>query len=149
MMSKEQALHKAERQFSHLKKLVDQAIDEGWRADQLERASFAELLDIGFSFLTLFVAARGNGDQGEQIEHQGQTLQRLEQEHQRRYVSIYGPLEISRCVYGMREGQEIERVPLDASLGLPAGEISYVLAGWLERLCVKAALREPVDSLVE
>lgn len=149
MMSKEQALHKAERQFSQLKKLVDRAIHEGWRVDQLERASFAELLDLGFTLFSAFVAAHGNGDQGAQIEHQEQTLQRLEQEHPRRYVSIYGPLEISRCVYGTREGQEIEHVPLDARLGLPAGEISYVLEDWLERMCVKDAFRESVDSLVE
>jgi len=149
MMSKEQALHKAERQFSQLSKLVDRAIDEGWRADQLERASFAELLDMGLSLLTAFVAAHGNGDHGAQIEHQEQTLQRLEQEHSRRYVSIYGPLEISRYVYGTREGQEIQRVPLDARLGLPAGEISYVLEDWLERMCLKDAFRESVNSLVE
>ena len=149
MMSKEQALHKAERQFSQLSKLVDRAIHEGWRADQLERASFAELLDMGLSLLTAFVAAHGNGDQGAQIEHQEQTLQRLEQEHSRRYVSIYGPLEISRYVYGTREGQEIQRVPLDARLGLPAGEISYVLEDWLERMCLKDAFRESVNSLVE
>ena len=149
MMSKEQSLHKAERQFSQLKKLVEQAIDEGWRADEFERTSFAEMLDMGLSLLTAFVAARGSGDQGEQIEHQEQTLQRLEQEHQRRYVSIYGPLEISRCVYGTREGQEIERVPLDVRLGLPAGEISYVLEDWLERMCLKDAFRESVNSLVE
>ena len=111
--------------------------------------SFAELLEIGFSLLTAFVAAHGNGDQGEEIEYQEKMLQRLKHEHPRRYVSIYGPLEISRCVYGTREGQVIERVPLDAHLGLPAGEISYVLEDWLERMCLKDAFRESVNSLVE
>jgi hypothetical protein len=73
----------------------------------------------------------------------------LDQPHERRYVSIYGPLQIRRYVYGTREGQEIERVPLDARLGLPAGEVSYVLEDWLERMCVKDAFRESVDSLVD
>lgn len=149
MMSKDQALHKAERQCSLLKNLVERAINEGWRVDELERTTFAELLDIGLSLLTAFVAARGNGDQGSQLEHQEQTLQRLPQKHSRRYVSIYGPLEIARCVYGTREGQAIEYVPLDARLGLPAGEISYVLEDWLERMCVQNAFRESVQSLVE
>lgn len=149
MMSKKQALHKAEQHFSRLGKLVEQAIDEGWRADQLERASFAELLDLGFALLTAFVAAQGDGNEGEQVEHRGQTWQRLEEPHQRRYVSIYGPLEIRRCVYGTREGQTIEHVPLDARLGLPTGEISYVLEDWLERMCVKDAFRDSVDSLVD
>lgn len=149
MMSKDQALHKAERQCSRLKVLVERAIEQGWRVDELERSTFVELLDIGLSLLTAFVAAQGNGDQGPQLEHHEQTLQRLPQEHRRRYVSIYGPLEISRCVYGTREGQEIERVPLDARLGLPAGELSYVLEDWLERMCVQNAFRESVNSLVE
>jgi hypothetical protein len=47
IISKEQALHKAEQLFSQLIELVDQASEEGWRMDELERTSFAELLNIG------------------------------------------------------------------------------------------------------
>lgn len=148
MMSKEQALHKAELHVSELKELVDKAIQEGWRADEFERASFAKLLDLGFELFTAFVAAQGEGDQGSELQREGKTYQRLEQPHERRYVSIYGPLLIPRCVYGTREGQKIEHVPLDAQLGLPAGEISYVLEDWLERMCVNDAHRESVESLV-
>jgi hypothetical protein len=115
----------------------------------MERATFSELLDLGCTLLTAFVAAQGDGDQGPQVEHAGNTWQRLDQPHERRYVSIYGPLEISRYVYGTREGQVIEHVPLDARLGMPAGEISYVLEDWLERMCVKDAFRESVNSLVD
>ncbi len=149
MMSKEQALHKAERRLSQLVNMVEQAIREHWRIDQFERASFAELLDLGFELLTALVAAQGDGDAGPQLEREGKTLNRLEEPRRRRYVSIYGPLEIHRLVYGTREGQQIEHVPLDARLGLPAGDISYVLEDWLERMCVKDAFRESVDSLVE
>ena len=63
-------------------------------------------------------------------------------------MSIYGPLKIRRFVYGTREGQRIEYAPLDAKLGLPAGEVSYVLEDWLERMCVKDAYRDSVESLV-
>jgi hypothetical protein len=149
MMSKEQALHKAERHLSQLVEMVERAIREGWRVDEFERASFPELLDMGFDLLTAFVAAQGSGDEGPQVQREDRTLDRLEQPHQRRYVSIYGPLEIQRWVYGTRKGQKIEYVPLDAQLGLPAGEISYVLEDWLERMCVKDAFRDSVDSLVE
>ena len=148
MMSKEQALHKAELHFSQLKELVNQAIQEGWRADEFERTTFAKLLDLGFELVTAFVAAQGDGDQGSELEHGGKTCQRLDRPHERRYVSIYGPLLIPRYVYGTREGQKIEHVPLDAQLGLPAGEISYVLEDWLERMCVHDAHRESVKSLV-
>jgi hypothetical protein len=149
MISKEQALHKAERQLSKLVKMVEQAIREGWRVDQFERLSFAELLDLGFDLVTAFVSAQGSGDEGPHVQREERTLDRLERPHQRRYVSIYGPLQIRRVVYGTREGQEIEHVPLDARLGLPAGEISYVLEDWLERMCVKDAFRDSVDSLVD
>ena len=145
MITKEQALHKAEQQFSQLQALVERAIEEGWRIDEFERDSFAKLLDIGLQLLTAVVAAQGNGDEGKQVEHAGKTWQRLEKQHLRRYLSIYGPLRIRRFVYGTREGQAIEHVPLDAALGLPAGEISYVLEDWLERMCVKDAFRESVN----
>jgi hypothetical protein len=149
MITKTEALHKAEQQVSQLRDLVEQAIEKRWRADELERSLFTQLLDLGHHLMTAFVAEQGDGDRGEQVEHQGQTLQRLPKPHPRRYVSIYGPISFDRYVYGSREGQKIEHVPLDAGLGLPAGEISYLLEDWLERMCVKDAFRESVDSLVE
>jgi hypothetical protein len=149
MITKQQALHKAEEHFSELVQMVDQAIEEGWRVDELERSSFAKLLDLGYQLLTAFLAAQGDGDEGDQVVHQGKTLERLAEPHRRRYASIYGLLEIFRFVYGTREGQKIEHVPLDARLGLPAGELSYVLEDWLERMCVKDAFRESVNSLVD
>jgi hypothetical protein len=149
MITKQQALHKAEEQFSELVQMVDQAIQDGWRVDELERSSFAKLLDLGYQLLTAFVAAQRDGNAGPEVVHRGETWQRLPETHRRRYASIYGPLEIFRFVYGTREGQEIKHVPLDARLGLPAGEPSYVLEDCLERMCVKDAFRESVDSLVD
>lgn len=149
MMTKEQALYKAERHVSKLVEMVEQAIREGWRADEFERSSFKELLDLGFELFQAFVVGQGSGDEGPQMQREDRTLVRLEQPHHRRYVSIYGPLDIARRVYGTREGQQIAHVPLDARLGLPAGEISYVLEDWLERMCVKDAFRDSVNSLVE
>jgi len=149
MITKQQALHKAEEQFSELIEMVEEAIENGWRIDELERSSFAKFLAIGHQLMTAFVAAQGDGNQGEQVMHEGKTLRRLSKPHRRRYVSIYGSLKIQRFVYGTREGQEIEYVPLDARLGLPSGEISYLLEDWLERMCVKDAFRDSVDSLVD
>jgi hypothetical protein len=148
MLSKKDALHKAEEEFSQLKELIQQATEEQWRADQVERSSFAKLLDMGLNLFTAFVAGQGDGNEGEETQHQGKTLRRLEGKHERCYRSIYGPLEIGRYVYGTREGQKIDHVPLDARLGLPAGDVSYVLEDWLERMCVKDAFRDSVESLV-
>ena len=72
---------------------------------------------------------------------------RLPKPHDKRYLSIFGELLIGRWVYGTREGQAIEWSPLDAALGLPAGENSYVLEDWLQRLCIHEAFGESVESL--
>ena len=69
-------------------------------------------------------------------------LRRLPEPHDRRYVSIFGELTIARVVYGTREGQKIERVPLDERLGLPEGDFSYVLEDWGQRLCLKESFAE-------
>jgi hypothetical protein len=41
----------------------------------------------------------------------------------------------------------VERAPLAEQLGLPAGEFSYVLEDWQQRLCVQESYGEAVDSL--
>src|SRR4029079_17954551 len=77
----------------------------------------------------------------------GRSARRLPERHDRRYVSIFGELTITRAVYGSREGQKIERVPLDERLGLPEGEFSYVLEDWGQRLCLKGSFAEAGQSL--
>ena len=67
--------------------------------------------------------------------------------HHRRYVSIFGEIPIARAVYGFREGQAIGLAPLDGSLGLPAGDFSYVLQDWAQRLCLKGSFAEAAESL--
>ena len=85
---------------------------------------------------------------GEQTaEREGETLTRLREPHEKRYLSIFGELLITRRVYGTREGQAIGWSPLDAALGLPEGENSYVLEDWLQRLCIQEAFGESVESL--
>lgn len=56
---------------------------------------------------------------------------------------------IRRRVYGTREGQKIEAVPLDARLGLPAGDFSYVLEDWQQRLCLKESFSEATENLAD
>jgi hypothetical protein len=148
MMTKEDVLHKLEEQVSKLRGLVDRAFDEELPIHEVERESFTVLMDAGLIVVTAHVARQGDGNEGKHLEHGGETLLRLEGQHKRCYRSIYGPIDISRYVYGTREGQEIRHVPLDARLGLPAEDISYVLEDWLERMCVKDAFRDSVDSLV-
>jgi hypothetical protein len=150
IMSQEQAFLKARSLLEALCELVAQAGEEEWRIDEVERATFTELLTIGRSLLQGFVNQAGDGDSGlTTVTAAGQTVQRLAELRPRRYLSIFGELDILRWVYARREGQKIERAPLDERLGLPAGEFSYVLEDWLQRLCVKESFDESVGALRE
>lgn len=138
---------KAREQFEKMCQFVQQAGEQGQRIDQVERGLFPKAMEMCLQMLATFVTAHGDGDQGASIERDDGTLQRLEKLHEKRYLSVFGELIVPRFVYGTREGQAIAWVPLDAALGLPAGENSYVLEDWLERLCVKEAFGESVADL--
>ena len=148
IITPEQAALKAQHQFDALRDFVQQAARDGQRIDTVEREVFRQLLGLGHTLLSAFVAAQGDGDLGPQAETpEGRTVRRLPERHDRRYVSIFGELTIARVAYGTREGQRIERVPLDERLGLPEGDFSYVLEDWGQRLCLKGSFAEAGQSL--
>lgn len=148
IITPEQAALKAQHQFDALRDFVQQAARDGQRIDAVERELFRQLLGLGHSLLSAFVAAHGDGDLGPQTETpRGHAVRRLAERHDRRYVSIFGELAIARVVYGTREGQVIERVPLDERLRLPEGDFSYVLEDWGQRLCLKESFAEAGHSL--
>lgn len=148
IMTQEQAFLKAQDQLAGLIAFVQGATPQGLRLDQVERGLFDRLLQLGHSLLSAHVAAQGDGDVGDTATTpDGQTCRRLPQPHERTYGSVFGPLVIARFVYGAREGQRIELVPLDTRLGLPEGEFSYLLQDWAQRLCLKGAFAEAAGSL--
>jgi len=148
MMVTELAALKPQAQLEQMLQLVRQAADEGRRIDSVERDLMRQLLALGYTLLSAFVAQQGDGDMGPEVNTpEGDTVRRLPEHHDRRYLSIFGELTISRVVYGTREGQRIERAPLDECLGLPEGDFSYVLEDWAQRLCLKGSFAEAGQSL--
>jgi hypothetical protein len=147
MMTQETEFLKAQQQFQHLCELMRQAGREGWRLDEIERRAMPELMRLGREFLTGHVERQGTGDAGQEVTHDSRTLRRSEELHRRRYLSVFGELWIERYIYAVREGQTAEYVPVDARLGLPAGENSYLLEEWQQRLCVKDAFGQSVEDL--
>jgi hypothetical protein len=148
MMATELAPLKAQAQFEQIQDFLRQAAQDGRRIDSVERDLMRHLLALGHTLLGSFVAHQGDGDLGPEVTTpEGRTARRLPERHDRRYVSIFGELTITRAVYGSREGQRIERVPLDERLGLPEGEFSYVLEDWGQRLCLKGSFAEAGHSL--
>ncbi len=142
IMAQEQAILKAQEQFAQIQDFLRQAGGAGRRIDQVESDLWGQMLHLGRRLLEGYVAGYRQGDLGPTLEQDGRVLRRLEQPHVRRYVSIFGPIEISRYVYGTRETQRHEVIPLDALLALPDSEFSYVLQDWDQGLCVQNSYGE-------
>jgi hypothetical protein len=148
MMVTELVLLNPQAQFEQMLDFVRQAAEDGLRIDSVERDLMRQLLALGYTLLCSFVAGQGDGDVGPEVTTpEGNTSRRLPEQHDRRYVSIFGELTIARFVYGTREGQKIEWVPLDERLGLPEGDFSYVLEDWGQRFCLKESFAEAGQSL--
>lgn len=137
---------KAFQAFEELMRRMRQSEREDRRIDLVEREVFALLLQIGFEMMESYIARCGEGDLGETLPQDDHVVRRLEL-RQRRYVSIFGEHRFQRYVYARREGQQIERLPVDERLGLPEGEFSYVLQDWLQRFCIKGSFEEACTSL--
>lgn len=139
---------------------VQQAVRDGQALHEVEREIWQQVLRLGNRCLAQFLALQGDGDMGATVATADGDWRRLPQPHPRRYVSVFGQFDIARVVYGSRQGQKIEFVPLDNRLQLPAGAYSYLLQDWAQGLCSESAfgqvaatllrllgLKVPVDSL--
>lgn len=142
IMSEEQAILNGQMQLDQMVAFVQQAGRDGWPIDHIERRLWDLSLALGRTLLEGYVEAQGPGDLGPTLMDEGRTLRRLEFLHDRRYVSVFGELTISRCVYGRRETQKHEVVPLDARLGLPHGNFSYLLQEWDQAFCVQGSYEQ-------
>ncbi len=146
--------------LNELQGFIHDSVRNGTAIHEVERTVWQEVLRIGRHCLGQFLALHGNGDMGETLVVAGRECRRFEGLHVRRYVSIFGEFRLERVVYGSREGQKIEFVPLDNRLQLPEGSFSYVLQDWDQSLCVEEVfgqaartverilgLKQSVDSL--
>jgi hypothetical protein len=107
------------------------------------------LLKTGRQALQAFFDGHGSGDLGATIKlPDGQEARRLEEVHARTYVSIFGKFVLPRTVYGSREGQALQFIPLDNRLQLPASDFSYVLQDWDQALAVEQAFSQ-VNRTIE
>ena len=120
--------------------VLTQALHEGRAVHVLESQLWELALQLGRRSLAAFFDASGTGNLGATLSlPDGHTAQRLERQHSRRYVSIFGEFRLQRVVYGSREKQKIEFVPLDNCWQMPESVYSYVLQDWDQALCVEQA----------
>ena len=133
MMSQEMSVAKSEvdSAVGQLWQLIEDAARQGTAAHFVEEELFRKLLALGRQLYARFLALQGTGDVGERFTlPDGRQLRRLEAPHHRSLLTIFGEFLLDRVVYGTREGQAIEVVPLDARLQLPESKFSHVLQNW-------------------
>src|SRR5262249_57728991 len=146
MMAHQAEADKAQSLYPCIDDLLDfvgQAAEQGRAAHEVERELWTRGLALGRRALGLFFSLQGPGDLGDSLQlPDGRAVQRLEQAHPRPYRSVFGDFTLHRAVYGSREGQKIEFVPLDARLQLPSSDYSYLLQQWDQSLGCEFALSD-------
>lgn len=144
----EDRFSKAAQVFSQLLDKVQQAAQRGDAVHEVEEMTWIDLMETGRATIAAFIQEQKEGiPQPEQIEYEGKTLRRLPQPRARSYVSAFGPTPFERDVYATRETQRQEVVPLDAKLGLPESDISYLLQKWSGAQFVKESYQESRTTL--
>ena len=127
---------------------IQRMATDGGAAHEVEKDIWRRVLSMGHQALGMFFRLQGDGDLGAEVElADGRRLRRLPRLHQRAYQSVFGAFELERAVYGQREGQKIEYVPLDTRLRLPEGKFSYLLQEWDQALVVETAYAQVNTTL--
>jgi hypothetical protein len=142
-MTQQPATLKTDSVQHHLDQLVafvNTALQDHEPLHTIERGIWTQLLQLGHQLLANVFEQCGDGDCGASVQlPDGREVDRLPDLHKRPYVSIFGRFQLERVVYGSREGQKLEFVPLDNRLQLPASGFSYVLQDWDQSLCAEEA----------
>lgn len=148
MDGKDISLAELEQAFEGMKTYLVDAARSGESVERVERELHDQFRQMGFLGVQRHIESQGKGDVGETFRlEDGRLAKRLERLHARRYVSIYGEHRFERCVYGTRETQKIEAVPLDARLNLPEGDFSYVLQDWDQSFCVQNGFQDSAQVM--
>jgi len=137
--------------FWNVVEYVQHAADRQQPIHQVEETVFRSLLVMGRWLLQAFLDKAGTGDVGPILtvaggspSDPGQELPRLDQPHERPYLSIFGEIPIERTCYGHNR---VEAAPLDAQLHLPQRQYSYLLQQWLGSFVVDDAHAEAIRKL--
>ncbi len=135
-------------QLEDMLNYVEDAYKQRQVAHEVEEGIFRKVLEIGRLAFGLFFKLCGDGDQGERLLlPNGKEVRRLKDLHKRGYFSVFGLFELARAVYGTREKQKIQWVPLDAQLSLPESKFSYLLQDWDQDLAVDGPFAQVNDVI--
>ena len=150
IMEVEDRFCKVAKAFSEVLRKLQRAAERGDAVHEVEEATWSGLIETGREMIVAYIEKQAEDvPRPKTIEHEGKTLHRLPRRRRRPYVSAFGPTPFWRDVYAQRETQRQEVVPLDAKLGMPEGNISYLLQKWSGTKCVKESYQESRATLLE
>jgi hypothetical protein len=101
----------------------------GQEIHEVERSLYRMLLNLGRILLELFVVSVGIGKRGRTLLTEQGDQYTYAGTREKRYLSIFGELTISRAYYLNKGGCGL--FPLDYQLNLPQRKYSYVLQDWM------------------
>ena len=149
IMEVEDRFCKVAKAFSEVLRKLQRAAERGDAVHEVEEATWSGLIETGREMIVAYIEKQAEDvPRPKTIEHEGKTLHRLPRRRRRPYVSAFGPTPFWRDVYAQRETQRQEVVPLDAKLGMPEGNISYLLQKWSGTKCVKESYEESRATLL-
>jgi hypothetical protein len=124
-------------EFAQILLFIQTGYERGYSAHEVECGLWQRMLKLGRDIFQAWLDRFGDGDAGDRIVlADGREVGRLADVHRREIQNVFGAFELMRAVYGTREGQKIEAVPLDERLQLPPGKSSYLLQDWDQALVV-------------
>jgi hypothetical protein len=141
---------KAAKAFSQVLGKLQRAAAWGEAVHAVEEMAWSGLIETGRQMIVAYIEQQEEDlPRPEVIEHEGKQLHRLPARRTRSYVSAFGLTPFERDVYATRETQRQEVVPLDAKLGMPESDTSYLLQKWSGVRVVKESYQESQGTLRE
>jgi len=150
IMNTEEYFCKAKDVFFAMLRQVEKDTGDGRAIHEVEENIWKNTLELGREILASHVEMQSAKTPApDSLQHEGKTVRRLDGQRNRTYYSVFGKFEFSRDVYALRETQRHEVVPLDAKLGMPEGDISYLLQRWCNARNVNGSYAQVRKSITE
>jgi len=150
IMNTEECFCKAKEVFFEMLRKVEQDTIDGKAIHEVEENVWKNSLELGREILAAHIKMQAiSTPDPDIIQYSNKTLRRLDGKRNRSYHSVFGEIIFGRNVYALRETQRHEVVPLDAKLGMPEGDISYLLQRWCNARSVNGSYAQVKRSITE
>lgn len=127
---------------------IREAAREGKSLYEMEKDTFARVLQIGHVAIEQLLMLQGDGDLGESVvTADGRRLERSEEPAERPLRTVFGEHTVRAYVYAAGAHEAIDLRPVDARLSLPPGRCSYFFEEFSQYFCVDQAFGQASQGL--